>query len=411
VTSPAARRLARIRWTMTLVFAATTTICLVVLAVIAANIDAASHANSLNADLAPRIGSLTNTVSVEGGQLELAKLTTDSVARTSQAFGVIAGGRIQLSSPDQAALPSDADLTRLLTAAAAKNGVVDVAAASESGHSFVWAVAPIPHGTALRAFVMVGASTAQSDAAHNQLILGLSATVVILVLLAAATGHLLSGRAIRPALRSLEQQEQFLVEAAHELRTPLATLKLVLESDSPTAMARAAVQVDRMGDLVTGLLARARAESGAQEVELRTLRLDQLVERTIEELPEVDGVTVRTVPTIVRGNPELLAQATRNLVANALRYGGGVAKVEVADNAMSVSDSGPGIPSDRREEVVERGVGSGAGTGTGLAIVSWVAEVHGGTLALIDAPGGGLLAKLTLPASSSSHDRFGRLSS
>jgi two-component system OmpR family sensor kinase len=411
VTSPAARRLSRIRWAMTLFFAATTTICLIVLAVIAANIDAASHENSLDADLAPRVTSLANTVTVNDGQLELARLATDSVARTSQAFAIISSGRIQLSSPNQAALPSDSDITRLLDAAAAKKGVVDQVASSASGRGFVWAVAPIPNGASLGAFVLVGASTAQSDAAHNQLILGLTATVVILVLLAAAAGHLLSGRAIRPALRSLEQQEQFLVEAAHELRTPLATLKLVLESGSPTALTRASAQVDRMGDLVTGLLARARAESGAQEVELRTLRLDQLVERTIEDLPDAAGVSMRTQPTVVRGNPELLAQAVRNLVANALRYGDGVVEVEVVDRAISVRDSGPGIPANRRGAVVERGVGSGAGTGTGLAIVSWVAELHGGTLVLADVESGGLLATLTLPASSSSHDRFARLAS
>jgi hypothetical protein len=182
VSSPAALRLARIRWAMTLVFAATTTVCLVVLAVIAANIDSTSRQHDLDADLAPRIGSLSQTVYVSGGSLHLAKLSSDSVARTSQAFGVIASGQIQIASPSQAALPSDTDLARIIAAVGDHSSGVDVTAQSEQGNGFVWAAARIPNGRSLGAIVLVGASTAQSDAAHDQLLLGLMATVIVLVL-------------------------------------------------------------------------------------------------------------------------------------------------------------------------------------------------------------------------------------
>ena len=61
-----------------------------------------------------------------------------------------------------------------------------------------------------------------------------------------------------------------------------------------------------------------RAASGAQRVELVPLRLDQLVETTVEELPDHESVTVTAEPVVVRGDPDLLAQAVRNLVENAL---------------------------------------------------------------------------------------------
>lgn len=254
--------------------------------------------------------------------------------------------------------------------------------------------------------MLVGADPARSQADHKRLIQWLALGCVALVLAAAAVGHLLTGRSMRPALQGLEQQEQFLAEAAHELRTPLATLRLVVENGSasphraPAALDEAVRLVDRLGRLVTGLLARARVEAGTQEVELTPLRLDQLVEQTIEELPDPTGVTVTTEAVIVDGDPELLAQAVRNLVENALRHGGGTpVDVTVAATRVAVRDHGPGVPPEDRTRVFERRVTGAAstGTGTGLAIVRWVAELHGGTAQLSQATGGGTLAELLLP--------------
>ncbi|MFE6489882.1 sensor histidine kinase, partial [Streptomyces sp. NPDC057757] len=210
----------------------------------------------------------------------------------------------------------------------------------------------------------------------------------------------------------------FLAEAAHELRTPLTTLRLVVERGGTSD--EALRLVDRLSRLVTGLLARARTETGAQRAELVPLRLDQLVETTVEELPGQDNVTVNSEPVVVLGDPDLLAQAVRNLVENAQRHGGppgSPVEVTVAPGLVTVRDHGAGVPLADRERVFARGVtgasGAGSGTGAGLAIVRWVAELHHGSARLTDAPGGGSLAELRLPkdrartSSSSSHEDLG----
>jgi two-component system, OmpR family, sensor kinase len=414
--SIAGRRLRRIRWTMTLVFACTTALCLIVLGAIAANIDSGSRQHDLDLDLGQRATSLAQTVYFQDGSLRLARLTSDSVARTSQVFGVVSDHRIQLAAPNQAALPADAELETMIATATAKRRVEDVEAPTETGKSFQWATAPVLDGTRVGAVVIVGDSAGPSDAAHLRLVEALIATIVGLILVAGIAGHLLSGRAMRPALRGLEQQEQFLVEAAHELRTPLTTLRLVVDrglrhpDDAPAVLDRVSVQIDRMGELVTNLLARARAEAGSQPIELVPLRLDQLVELTIGELRYAVDVRVVTDESIVQGNAELLRQAVRNLVENALRYapGKGVT-VRVARGTISVIDHGPGIPEDDRERVLTAGVGSGRGTGTGLAIVAWVAEVHHGSVRLSASDGGGLRVDLVLPTASSSAHRVRRI--
>ncbi|MEV0411442.1 HAMP domain-containing sensor histidine kinase [Streptomyces sp. NPDC050448] len=407
--SPAAARLHRARWVATLLFAATTAACLLVLAVIAVRTDGVSRANDLDHDVSHRADGLARTVYYDDGALHLEALEDDDLARSAEVLGVLDSAgqgrpRIRSASPSPAALP-DAEALDDLWQQVRRDEETVLADAPGGGRDHHWAAAPVWDGDRIGAAVLVGADPAQGRAAHDQLVRRLALGSAALVLAAAAVGHLLSGRAMRPALRALEQQEQFLAEAAHELRTPLAALRLVVEGGAasppraPAALHEAVRLVDRLGRLVTGLLARARVEAGTQEVELTPLRLDQVVEATVEELPDRTGVTVAAEATVVEGDPELLAQAVRNLVENALRHGGGPVEVSVTAGRVAVRDHGPGVPDAQRARVFERRVTGAAstGTGTGLAIVRWVAELHGGTARLSAAPGGGLLAELLLP--------------
>ncbi|MFE2881265.1 sensor histidine kinase [Streptomyces sp. NPDC059272] len=415
--SPAVARLRRTRRLMTLLFASTTAACLVVLAVVAIRIDSASRRSGLDHEVGSRAAGLSRAVWFDAGVLHLEPLREDELAQGAQVLAVLqaAPGKtptVRNVVPGRSSLPDADQLDEVWHRVLDEQETVQVSASATKGGRLRWAAAPVWDDDRIGAAVLVGTALARSEHDHDLLVRWLALGCTALVCCAAAVGHLLSGRAMRPALRGLGQQEQFLAEAAHELRTPLATLRLVVERNGSSD--EALRLVDRLSRLVTGLLARARLESGAQRVELVPLRLDQLVETTVGELPDHDSVTVTADPVVVRGDPDLLAQAVRNLVENAQRHGGPAGspvEVAVTPGLVTVRDHGDGVPLADRERVFARGVaGTGPGTGAGLAIVRWVAGLHHGTARLTDAPGGGLLAELRLPAdpppasSSSSHE-------
>ncbi|WP_328931788.1 MULTISPECIES: ATP-binding protein [unclassified Streptomyces] len=416
-TSPAVARLRRTRRLMTLLFASTTAVCLVVLAVVAIRIDSASRRSGLDHEVGSRAAGLSRAVWFDAGVLHLEPLREDELAQGAQVLAVLqaAPGKtptVRNVVPGRSSLPDADMLDEVWHRVLDEQETVQVSASAAKGGRLRWAAAPVWDDDRIGAAVLVGTELARSEHDHDLLVRWLALGCTALVCCAAAVGHLLSGRAMRPALRGLGQQEQFLAEAAHELRTPLATLRLVVERNGSSD--EALRLVDRLSRLVTGLLARARLESGAQRVELVPLRLDQLVETTVEELPDHESVTVAAEPVVVRGDPDLLAQAVRNLVENAQRHGGPAGspvEVAVTPGLVTVRDHGDGVPLADRERVFARGVtGTGPGTGAGLAIVRWVAGLHHGTARLTDAPGGGLLAELRLPtdappaSSSSSHE-------
>jgi signal transduction histidine kinase len=185
-------------------------------------------------------------------------------------------------------------------------------------------------------------------------------------------------------------------------RPAMARLRRKLEGGTTS---RDAVRtVDHLDRLVTGLLNRARIDSGTRPLEMTPLRLYLQVERVVEELPPRGApVTMRTEPTVVLGDPDLLAQAVRYLVENALRHGiqaDGPSTVEatVAEGRVAVRDHGPGIDVGDREAIFgDRVTGGRGGIGVGLPIVRWVAELHGGRAHVASTPGPGALVELVLP--------------
>ncbi|MDG3574831.1 ATP-binding protein [Rhizobium sp. YJ-22] len=203
---------------------------------------------------------------------------------------------------------------------------------------------------------------------------------------------------------------------AHDLKTPLTRLrnKAADALDQPSDEARRAglegiiAESDQLIRTFNALLMISRVEAGSVAAEMSDIDLSAIVTDSAElyePVAEEAGMALTTDIAggiVVHGNRELIGQAIFNLVDNAVKYSAdctGEPRIEVSlkrrddDICISVADHGPGIPEDRREEVVKRFVRldesrSKPGTGLGLSLVEAVMELHSGRLELSDtAPG------------------------
>ncbi|MGH8926901.1 MAG: ATP-binding protein [Acidimicrobiia bacterium] len=215
---------------------------------------------------------------------------------------------------------------------------------------------------------------------------------------------------------SLERQQRFVADASHELRNPLATIRSNLSflemrpeadpDDRRSALEDSAWAATRMTSLIDDLLRLARLDAGQV-----SNREPVSVVRAISEAVERSGlgdqvsVTVGSEPTVV-GNEEDLTRIFTNLLDNAQVHGQPpfevqVGAIEKGRVAITVGDSGPGIPPDQLERIFDRfyrgdHARSGGGTGLGLAISRALAVQHGGTLTAHNHDGGTVFL-LTLP--------------
>lgn len=407
--APTTRNLRAIRRWMTLLFASTTAVCLIVLGFIALHIDDDSRRARVDTETMEQVTRLGARLDLSTGSLNLGGVSIATQLPDQEVFGIISDRRIVLASPNQPSLPSDEDLSTLVATMSTPGQTAHFAFTDSRGFPRRWSASAVPELGRVGAIAIVGGPVL-GQSAHNHLAAQIAVTIAALTAAATAFGHVVSGRAMRPAVKSLEQQEQFLAEAAHELRTPMARLKLALEapdSNSPddlrSSVDAASTQVDGLIRLTNALLLRAREQSAADTIEMRSMRLDIVASLTVEQFQPPPTVDTTSVPTVMRGNPELISQAIRNLLENAQRYADdSLIHVHVDDTGVSVIDHGPGIPATARSRVLRRGIGAGRGTGSGLSIVSWIAKIHGGSVLLEDTPVGGLTVRLLLPAKKAS---------
>jgi signal transduction histidine kinase len=219
------------------------------------------------------------------------------------------------------------------------------------------------------------------------------------------------------------RQRTFVGDAAHELRSPLASLRVQLEvaqrlgtsADWPGVIDDVLVDVERLDRLVEDLLALARLDESGALTRHDPVELDALV-REVARGYSGSRVAVRVTadPVIVSGDPDALRRVVINLLDNAVRYASGEVAVGVrsakrdGDDVaiLTVLDDGPGIPEAERERVFDRFYRvqesrsrSSGGTGLGLPIVRDIVRNHGGRVRLTAREDGrpGLRAIVVLP--------------
>ncbi len=240
--------------------------------------------------------------------------------------------------------------------------------------------------------------------------------------------------------RSMSTQKQFLADAAHQLKTPLAGLRMQAElaqreidagQQDPKALKSSLQHIahssQRAAHMVSQLLSMARAEDKESARRLSEVNLARLARETVRDfVPKAMENRIdlgyegpddaRAPPCRLLGQPLLLREMIRNLVDNALQYtpAGGSVTVRLTheQNAqalvLQVEDTGPGIPVAEREQVFQpfyRALGTNVdGSGLGLAIVHQIVQQHGATISIGEArtpvqePGPGALFTVRFPA-------------
>jgi len=213
----------------------------------------------------------------------------------------------------------------------------------------------------------------------------------------------------------VRSHKSLLANASHELRSPLARIRMGLElmgGERPSAAAREEISrnIAELDQLIDEILLASRLD--AKEADMGTIETVDLTGLAAEECARVDADLEVSEGThsdalTVRGVPRLLRRAIRNLLENARRYGAGETSVELASRGnlaeIRVSDRGPGVPAALRERIFEpfyRLPGASernGGVGLGLALVKSITERHGGSVRCEDRPGGGASFVITLP--------------
>lgn len=415
------RSLRLLRWRLTVLYTVVAGCGLIALATLAVNTDTHLREARLDNSMETRARTAVALLYFTDSGIQIQDITQDEVATGAPQLVVLLGSpprRPVFASSDPALTVASSHLNGVAAQAVDVGTIVRADGEDDAGRPTRLLAAPIydNEGTAAGAVVVIGDPT-DGEEEHDKLVAALILGCVTLVTLAALAGHALSGRSMRPAVDALERQEAFLADAAHDLRTPVATLRTLAEaaltdpSQRSDLLPRAVALSARMGDIIDDLLTRARLNAGVQHLNKEPLRLDQLVESIVEQLVDPVGgpgaraqVRFESEECTVRADAHLVTRAVANLVENALRHGhhpGVAPEVDVVvqrPGRITVSDRGPGIDPSVASALFGRFRSDGGSIGLGLSITLWAADLHGGTLTTAARPGGGAVFELSLPA-------------
>jgi two-component system OmpR family sensor kinase len=227
---------------------------------------------------------------------------------------------------------------------------------------------------------------------------------------------------------SFAQQRQFMADASHELRTPVATARTAAtvalqrphrqEEDYRSTLEMVEQQTGRLARIVEDMFTLARADAGNYPLQRAPLYLDELVAdvaRAAQVLASEKDVTVQhsvADEAAFTGDEELLRRMIANLVENAVKHApsGSSVQLELVRDAdayrITVTDTGAGIPAEVQPQIFERFYrgdsarrrdGDSGGAGLGLAIARWVARQHRGDVSLDRSAPGETTFKIQLP--------------
>jgi len=221
--------------------------------------------------------------------------------------------------------------------------------------------------------------------------------------------------------KAFENERRFTADAAHELRTPLAALKVQAqvaqrsskEEERRDAMEKVLKGVDRASRLVDQLLTLARVDPEAGTLGGTAVDLDNLAEEILAgfageaAVKQIELSLTAGADCVVTGEKESLTILLRNLIDNAIRYTPQEGKVEMTLEQqeggvlLRIGDSGPGIPEEQRERIFDRFYRLAGqdteGSGLGLSIVKRIAELHQGSIQLGRSSLGGLSVEVRFP--------------
>jgi len=221
----------------------------------------------------------------------------------------------------------------------------------------------------------------------------------------------------------VQSQRRLLSDVSHELRSPLARLRVALalsrrseDTAQHTSHDRIEREVERLDELIGRILTLSRLESGQVNPPMATGSLNQIIEEVVEDAKYEADRTGHSVhfessgDVLINGNEELLRSAVENVVRNAIYYTAGSEPVKVTlstqdGNAkIAVRDHGPGVPEAILPDLFRpfyraddsRMTGTG-GTGLGLAIAEKAVKLHGGSISARNAVPNGLILELVIP--------------
>lgn len=263
----------------------------------------------------------------------------------------------------------------------------------------------------------IGGALILTQQGSVDLLLGILAMSFAVSVLAGATLLLfLAGRGMRIA----KVQSTFLSRMGHELRTPLAGIRLHaqllqrtdLPEDAQESLVAITRETDRLTDLVERILRWREIRSRTHLYKKITTSPREIVDQVVAALPAPSAVRVALREPLpeLRGDPEALAEAIRNLISNAIKYAGESGPADLVVRrfgrrlVFAVSDRGPGlpeIPPDRLFEAFYRHPDPArpdpGGSGLGLAIARQIVQAHGGRIGVAERAHGGTRFVIVLP--------------